>query len=156
MNEPALIELPPPVPRNGEGEKNYSKRPKRRRQHVEQFRTDDDEHAALLELAHDAGLSVGAYYRRELLGNPGLRAKRRPPTENSRLKAQHITAINRVGNLVNQGIHSVHEIRLAAPVAVERDRLAYELEAVRKQLDTAFAALSEALNATAGGDVREG
>jgi hypothetical protein len=45
----------------------------------------------------------------------GPLAKRALPTETSRLRAQHITAINRAGNLINQGIHALHVIELRAP-----------------------------------------
>ncbi len=128
------------------------KRPKRQRGHVEQFRTDDAEHAELVAKARGVGLSLGAYYRRELIGAPGARSKRAPPTETSRLRATHITAINRAGNLVNQGIHALNEIRRTAPEAVERDRLAYELEATRKLLEKAIPALNEALAAVLGDD----
>ena len=143
----ALIELPT----------GPAKEPaKRRRRNVDHFRTDDEEHAELAARARDAGLSVDAFCRLKTLGDPGPRSRRSPPTEDRVLRAQHITAINRAGNLVNQGIHALHDIRQAAPAAVERDRLAYELEAVRKLLQSAIPVLSEAVTAAAAGDVREG
>jgi hypothetical protein len=142
----AILELPPAAEKQP---------PRRKRSHVDHFRTDDDEHAELAARARDAGLSVDAYCRMKTLGDPGPRSRRSPPTEDSRSRAQEITAINRAGNLVNQGIHGINEIALSAPAAVERDRLAYELEAVRKLLQSAVPALIEALNAAAG-DVRQG
>jgi hypothetical protein len=151
---PSIIYLPHlPPPESAPGEK---KRPKRQRGHVEQFRTDDDEHAALLAKAQDAGLSLGAYYRRELIGTAGLRAKRAPPTETSRQRAQHITAINRAGNLINQGIHALHVIELQAPEADSRDRLTDEIAAMRELLQSAIPALKVALAAAVADDVREG
>jgi hypothetical protein len=132
------------------------KRPKRQRRHVDHFRTDDVEHAELAARAREAGLSVDAYCRWKTLGDPGARSKRAQPTEASRLKAAHVTAINRAGNLVNQGIHALHVIELEAPEAETRDRLADELEAVRKLLESAIPALVEALHVAAFGDVRKG
>ena len=149
---PAVIHLPhlppPTLP-------SSKKRPKRQRGHVEQFRTDADEHAALVELARKAGLSLGAYYRRELLGDAGPRAKRAPPTEASWLNAAHIAAINRAGSLLNQGIRAVNEIARAAPTTSERDRLSDELESVRGLLESAVPALKSAFAAALAGDVRE-
>jgi hypothetical protein len=141
----------PPLPAAAE-----KKRPKRQRAHVEQFRTDDDEHAVLAGKAHDAGLSLGAYYRRALIGDAGERARRAPPTENSRLRAQHITAINRVGNLINQGIRALHDTARRAPEAGERDRLADEIAATRELLESALPELREALAVVIAGDDREG
>jgi hypothetical protein len=132
------------------------KRPKRQRRHVDHFRTDDAEHAELAARAREAGLSVDAYCRWKTLGDPGARSKRSLPTEASQQRAQHITAIKRAGNLVNQGIHAVNEIKRTAPEATDRDRLACELEAVRKLLEAAIPALTEAMYAAAFGDVREG
>jgi hypothetical protein len=147
---PDVIELPyvpPPtaaVP---------TKRPKRHRGHVEQFRTDGDEHAELAGLARDAGLSLGAYYRRELIGTPGPRSKRAQPTAASQQRAQHITAINRAGNLVNQGIYALNRID---PEEGSRDRLADEVAAARELLQSAIPALTEALAAAASGDDSQG
>jgi hypothetical protein len=124
--------------------------------HVEQFRTDADEHAALVGLAREAGLSLGAYYRHEMIGRAGPRAKRAPPTEASRSRVQHITAINRAGNLVNQGIHALHEIALSAPEASDRDRLADEIAETRELLQSALPLLREALAAVVTPDDREG
>src|SRR3954454_14178795 len=120
------------------------KQPNRQRSHVERFRTDDDEHAALHMLAHSSGLSLGAFIRASTIGKPGARSKRAAPTEASRLRFEHVTAINRAGNLVNQGIRALNEIRRAAPDARERDRLAYELEQLRKLLETSIPFLNEA------------
>jgi Mobilization protein NikA len=148
---PAIIHLPhlpPPI-----AEK---KRPKRQRGHVEQFRTDAGEHAALAALAEAAGLSLGAYFRRELIGSAGVRARRAPPTEASRLRARHITAINRAGNLINQGIRALHDAARRAPEADSRDRLAEEITATRELLEGALPALREALAAAVAGDDHEG
>ena len=128
------------------------KQPKRQRRHVDHFRTDDDEHAELAARARDAGLSVDAFCRMKTLGDPGPRSRRSQPTMDSRARAQHITAINRVGNLVNQGVRALHEIRQAAPEITGRDRLADAMEAVRSQLEAANAGLAEAQAAAIGDD----
>jgi hypothetical protein len=132
------------------------KRPKRQRRHVDHFRTDDAEHAELAARAREAGLSVDAYCRLKTLGDPGARSKRALPTTASRQRAQHITAINRAGNLVNQGIHALHVIELEMPEAGSRDRLADEIAALRELLQSAIPALRDALAAVISDDVREG
>ena len=123
--------------------------------HVDHFRTDDDEHAELAARARDAGLSVDAFCRMKTLGDPGPRSRRSQPTKDSQLRAQEITAINRVGNLFNQGIRALHDIRQAAPEVTGRDRLADEMEAARALLQAAMPMLAEALAAVIGDD-REG
>ena len=148
---PAVIHLPhvpsPPAAK---------KRPKRQRDHVDHFRTSDDEHAELVARAREAGLSVDAFCRLKTLGDPGPRSRRGAPTEASRLRAQHITAINRVGNLVNQGIRALNDTALSAPEAGSRDRLADEIAAVRELLQSTVPALQEALAGAVSGDDREG
>jgi hypothetical protein len=146
MNDPALME-PTPAP--------AKKQPNRQRRHVDHFRTDDEEHAELAARARDAGLSVDAFCRLMTLGSPGPRSRRTQPTAASRLRFDTVTAINRIGNLFNQGIRSLHEIRLSAPAARERDRLAYELETLRKDLEKGLGELSLALAAVTADD-REG
>ena len=121
--------------------------PKRRRRNVDHFRTDDEEHAELAARARDAGLSVDAFCRLKTLGDPGPRSRRSPPTEDRVLRAQHITAINRAGNLVNQGIHALNEIALKAPQATYRDRLADEIMTTREILRAMQQALDAALAA---------
>jgi hypothetical protein len=142
MNDPALAE-PPTEPA-------AKKQPKRQRSRHVFVRLTDAELAELERRGQAAGLSSGAYFRKSALGDAGPRAKRAAPTDASLLKLQHVVAINRAGGLVNQGIRALHEIRQTAPAAVERDRLAYELETVRKLLESAIPALNEALAAVRG------
>jgi hypothetical protein len=71
------------------------------------------------------------------------------------LRAQHITAINRVGNLVNQGIHALHVIELQMPEAGSLGRLSDEIAATRELLQSAIPALREALAAVVAGDDRQ-
>jgi hypothetical protein len=141
MSDPAaIIELPTDAP--------AKKQPKRHRSRLKVARYSPDEAAEFDRLATAAGLSDSAFIRVSTIGKQGLpRSRRRPPDEQEQLKLQHVIAINRAGGLVNQGIRALHEIRQAAPAAVERDRLAYELEAVRKLLESAIPALNEALAA---------
>jgi hypothetical protein len=98
---PAIIHLPPPadlVP---------ARKPRRQRRHVEQYRTDDAEHAELVARARDAGLSAGAYSRTVLLGDAGPRARRRAPVDRE-LLAHNNAALNRVGNNLNQLVRLLH------------------------------------------------
>jgi hypothetical protein len=60
-----VIYLPDLSPRPPVAKKNA----KRRRAHVERFRTNDEEHAELDRRARDAGLSVNAYSRLRNLGD---------------------------------------------------------------------------------------
>lgn len=86
-------------------------RPKRRRGHVDHFRTDDAEHAELERRAHAAGLSVGAYCRACCLGDAGPRARRRPPVEHE-LLARNTAALNHIGSNLNQTARALNEIAL--------------------------------------------
>ena len=148
--EPAVIHLPDLTARA------VPKKPKRKRGHVDHFRTDDEEHAELAARAGAAGLSVDAYCRMKTLGDPGPRSRRSPPTEDSRLKAQHIIAINRAGNLANQGIRALNEIALTAPAATSRDRLADEVMPRGNCCSAAIAALSHWRWCRGSGDDRQG
>jgi hypothetical protein len=139
MNDPALVELPTAPA--------AKKQPNRQRSNVERFRTDDAEHAELVALAHDSGLSFGAFMRASTIGNPGPRSRRRPPTPDGKLIARFGTEVNRIGGNLNQGFRALNEIALSAPAAVERDRLAYELEALRKLFRTALDEISPTLAA---------
>jgi len=129
------------------------KQPKRKRQHVKHTRYNDDELAEFELRARAAGLSDGAYTRVATVGDAGPRAKRAQPTAASHQRAQLITAINRAGNLVNQGIYALN--RIDAAQWLSGDHLAEEVAAARELLDSAIPALIEALYAAAG-DVREG
>jgi hypothetical protein len=95
---PAVINLPHLPPPADLAQK---RKPKRQRQHVEQFRTDDAEHVQLVVKARAAGLSVGAYVRACALGDAGPRARRRA-TVDRELLAINNAALNRVGNNLNQ------------------------------------------------------
>jgi hypothetical protein len=128
-------------------EPEKKKQPRRKRSHVERFRTDDDEHADIAALVQDSGLSFGALMRQSLLGDPGPRSKRAAPTPESRLTASHVMAVHRVGVNVNQGIAALNKIALSAPTATSRDRLADEVITVREMLRGMQRSLDEALAA---------
>lgn len=138
MNE--LAQLPPT-------DSAAKKQPNRQRRHVDHFRTTDEEHAELLARAAAAGLSVDAYCRLKTLGEPGPRSRRRLPTGNSRERAKALAALNHIGGNLNQGFRALNEIALAAPAATHRDRLAYEIEMLRKELAKGVDALTPALEA---------
>ena len=93
----AIIHLPDLSPRP-----TATKKPKRRRAHMERFRTNDEEHAELDRRARDAGLSINAYSRLRTLGDPGPRARRRAPVDATAL-ARRLVAFNRQhSNIDNQ------------------------------------------------------
>jgi Mobilization protein NikA len=113
---PAVIHLPPPPDiaappkaRHGSG--------KRRRTHLEQFRTDDDEHAELERRARDAGLSVSAYNRQCTIGEdtaPPRRRPRRIATAEAEALMTALVAFNRANNNLNQLARSANTLALFA------------------------------------------
>jgi hypothetical protein len=152
---PAVIPLPPPPYRHEPGRSGSNRR---QRQHVEQFRTDDAEHAELQRRAWaDGRLSVSAYCRKRTLGDPGPRHARGPAPADVRLWAQNFTALNRIGNNLNQTARALNELVLIAR-EMEADRLARiagdaieRNRAIYDELLAVFAVLR-----AHGGDDREG
>ena len=116
------------------------KQPKRQRRHVERFRTDDAERAALHMRVRESGLSVGAYLRKCSLGQAGPRSRRRRPEIDVALLARNNAALNRIGNNLNQVARalnrddperqSVEELRAAllATLAANRRALGHDCE----------------------------
>jgi len=152
---PAVIHLPPPpsVP-----ERRQSGSNKRQRRHVEQFRTDDAEHAELQRRAWaDGRLSVSAYCRKRTLGDPGPRHARGPAPPDVRLLARHLSEFNRTGNNLNQTARALNELRLIAR-EMEADRLARIVADAMERNRTALDELSAAIAAHIGArsDDREG
>ena len=127
---PAVIHLPDLRQRT---KKVTSGGEKRRRRHLEQFRTDDDEHAALHEHARASGLSFGAYMRAWKIGDPGPRAQRRAPVDVTALTGG-VVAFNRELSLFNQTVRALNTLAL---VADERgsDRLADEVHELRREIE---------------------
>lgn len=111
-----VIVLPSPPPKSRSGSS------RRQRRNVEQFRTDDAEHAKLEARAGEAGLSVGAYLRACALDTAGPRARRRAPVDRE-LLARTNAELNRVGNNLNQIARALNEIVLEETES-PRDRLA--------------------------------
>jgi hypothetical protein len=90
---------------------------KRQRQHLERFRTDAAEHAALHEQLRATGLSLGAYVMRlaAIEGGNVSRARRRghAPVDVVAL-TQALVAFNRAGNNQNQTARALNELVLIA------------------------------------------
>ena len=96
-----------------------------------------EERAAIDRAARQAGLSVGAFLRRQALGTSGPRSVRRPPielTELARLMGLH----NKVGNNLNQLAHAFNGPGLLPGFA--------ELVAIRREWAEIHAALIKALS----------
>jgi hypothetical protein len=134
------------------------KKPRRRRVHVDHFRTDDAEHAELATRARAAGLSVDAFCRLQTLGATGPRSRRTQPTADTKLLARNMGELNRIGANLNQGFRALNEIALTAPAGIRRDRLADELSELRQLFEQGIAALVPILeaNRAALGYDREG
>jgi hypothetical protein len=152
---PAVIYLPYLPPPDTE-----KKQPRRQRPLLRRARFSFEEADEFDRRAAAAGLSDGAFIRISTIGEAGRpRSQRRPPTGDSRERARAIAALNHIGGNLNQGFRALNEIKLAAPEAVNPDRLAGELTALRELFETGMAALISALEAVRGafsGDVREG
>jgi len=64
-------------------------------------RCTDEEYAAILGRASEAGLKIGSFLRSLALGDPGPRAARRPPIERQEL-ARLLGELGKIGSNVNQ------------------------------------------------------
>jgi hypothetical protein len=86
----------------------------RQRRHVEQFRADDAEHAALEARARDSGLKIGAYVRACALGDAGPRSRRqsRLPAIDAKELARNNAELNWIGSNLNQAVRALNEIAL--------------------------------------------
>jgi hypothetical protein len=73
----------------------------RQRSLVGRMRCTPSEYAQLEAAAEQAGLTVGAFMRRQCLGTPGPRATRRPPVERAAL-AQLLAQLGKCGSNLNQ------------------------------------------------------
>lgn len=103
------------------------------------------DHAALQELAAEAGLSVGAFLRAVALNGPGPRAVRRPPVAKETL-ARILGELGKLGSNVNQLARAYHQTANLPAWA--------ELAAMREDVAAMRAALMKALGRDDGG--REG
>jgi hypothetical protein len=140
---PAVIHLPDERP---QAKQTVSGSEKRQRQHVVQFRADDAELTELRRRAWDSGrLSVGAFCRKRALGSPGVRHARGPAPLDVRLLVQHLSALNRVGNNLNQTTRALNELRLMADES-GADRLAQRTEDAIAQSEAAIDEVREAIN----------
>jgi hypothetical protein len=130
MNEAPKVGAKRPVPWRGR------KRVKDPRTKFIAVRCTPEERAAIDRAARQAGLSVGAYLRRQALGTTGPRAVRRPPIEVTilaKLLGQH----NKVGSNLNQLAHAYNGPGLIPGFA--------EMVAIRREWGEMYAALKKAL-----------
>jgi hypothetical protein len=144
---PELVPAPkpqtaPPSPaeekKDSRKKKGRSGSQKRQMEKTVAARLTPSEYAAIAEKSAAAGLSLSAYARACLLGDPGLRAKRAPPLNRVAL-GEAIAALNRVGNNLNQIAHHLnaggHPDRAA--IAASNGKLDACLSAISKTLGRA-------------------
>ena len=109
---------------------------RRKRHHLERFRTDDAEHAALHEQLRASGLSLGAYVMQlaEIAGGKVSRPRRRGRAGVDDVALSQATvALNRVGNNQNQTVHALNEL-----VLIARERSNARLESLVLELADAI------------------
>ena len=94
------------------------------------------ERSAIDEAAAQAGLSIGAYLRALALGNPGPRARRRPPIEREKL-ARLLGELGKIGSNINQLAYAFNG-RGRLPDLAELSALRRELAQIRDALMTAL------------------
>ena len=126
---PAIIYLPDDRQRK---KKVTSGSDRRKRQHLEQFRTDDAEHEALHEQLRASGLSLGAYVMQlaEIAGGKVSRPRRRGRAAVDDVAlTQAVVAFNRAGNNQNQTVHALNEL-----VLIARERSNARLESLLLEL----------------------
>lgn len=109
----AVIPSPPsglPIEKTAGGGKKKSKSGSQKRQRDRKIFVvvDEAERKAICDRAQAAGLSTSAYGRACMLGNKGPRAQRVAPV-NRLLIAEAISALNRVGNNINQLAHHANQ-----------------------------------------------
>jgi hypothetical protein len=130
---PAVIHLPD---QRQPTKKVTSGSAKRRRRHLEQFRTDDAEHEALHARLTESGLSLGAYVM-ELAALDGSgqrpRRRRRSPADVAAL-TQALVGFSRRDNNLNQLAHAGNRLALVADEH-SAARLADEVRDLRRAID---------------------
>jgi hypothetical protein len=107
-----------------------------RTQVIPPIRCTQEERLAIKTAADKAGLSVGAFMRRQALGSPGPRAVRKPPVERKEL-ARLLGWLGKLGSNVNQLAHGFNRSRKTPGSA--------ELIAIRGEVGEMRAALMKAL-----------
>src|SRR5437868_11007043 len=95
-----------------------------------------EEYARINDAASKSGDSVGAFLRRVALGDPGVRAIRRPPIERREL-ARFLGWLGKLGSNVNQIAHAYNRDR-RAPASLD-------IAAIREDVAAMRAALMKAL-----------
>ena len=99
--------------------KDDGSKEKRQRNRRIDFRLTEAEYAEVRRKADRAGYTVGAYVRAAVLGSPGPRAQRLPPTNKAelvRLRAE----VNKVGSNLNQIARALNTGRKPPLKAVEK------------------------------------
>jgi hypothetical protein len=125
---------------------------RRKRHHLEQFRTDDTEHEALHEELRARGLSLGAYVMQhgEIPSGEFSRPRRRGHAAVDTVALTQATvALNRVGNNQNQEVRALNELVLIAREQsnARLESLVLERIEVLRRMPDLFAAPVAALQA---------
>jgi hypothetical protein len=150
---PAIIYLPdqsrPAAKKKRSGSAN------RQRQHLERFRTDDAEHAALHEQARASGKSLGGYLMEAAAIAAGIEARarrrsREPGDDQALLQA--LADFNRFGSNLNQIAHAANRLALIAEehggarlAAAEVRELRRAAELMGGKLEAPLAAIRDAV-----------
>jgi len=99
---------------------------KTRRNRIIQFRCSDAEHAEILRRADRAGYPPGTFARACVLGSPGPRAQRLPPT-NKHLLIKLLGQLGKIGSNINQIARAINSGKIPPVPKIE--------EAVQALLD---------------------
>ena len=143
--EPAPIERPKRQRRGGGAGRHFGPRPvDDPRSAWLSTRTTPEFLAKVRADAKDAGLTLSDHMHIELGGKRSPRG-RRVPTEFTQAVARLVAMMGKPGGLLNQGTHALNLIKLQAPEATSRDRLADLLEDMAEQHRQAIAEHRECL-----------
>lgn len=112
---------------------------KRQRNHQVKTNLLDDEFNAVAEKADAAGLSMGAYLRAAMLGNPGPRAQRRLSGD-AQLLRQVLGQLGRIGNNLNQ---IAYNLNAGENPHTQMPELAEALRDYMRMRDTLYEALGK-------------
>lgn len=92
---------------------------KRQRNRRIDFRLTEAEYAEVRRKADRAGYTVGAYVRATVLGSPGPRAQRLPPTNKNELVRVR-AAINKIGSNLNQIARAINSGRVPPTKSIDK------------------------------------
>jgi len=91
---------------------------KTRRNRIIQFRCTDAEHAEILRRADRAGYPPGTFARACVLGSPGPRAQRLPPT-NKHLLVKLLGQLGKIGSNINQIARAINSGKIPPVPKIE-------------------------------------